>query len=62
MAEQILEVRCPRCQWFVMRMWIRTIDAKLEVNCPSVKCQTTLVAKLEDNRIAVEAMPKKKKA
>jgi phage FluMu protein Com len=62
MTEQTLEIRCPRCQWFVMRLRIRTIDAELEVNCPSVKCQTTLVASIENSRIAVEAMPKKKKA
>jgi phage FluMu protein Com len=62
MPEQVIEVRCPRCQWFVMRLRVRKIDADLEVNCPSTRCQTTLVASIEDDRIAVEAMPKKKKA
>ena len=55
-----LEIRCPKCQWFVAR--IRTREAELEVNCPWTKCQTTLVVVVKDNRIAVEAMPKAKKA
>ena len=62
MTQQVIEVRCPRCQWFVMRLKIRTMDADLEVNCPSTRCQTTLVASVANDRIAVEAMPKKKKA
>lgn len=54
------EVRCTRCQYFVIRIWTR--DAEFEVNCPNTRCRTTLKAKVTDSQIAIVAVPSKRQA
>lgn len=56
-----LRVLCPRCQYFVLCIWLEG-KADLEVNCPADKCLTTLRIAIQNGRIAIEATPKLKKA
>lgn len=58
MAHGGTEVRCTRCQYFVIRIWTR--NAEFELNCPNTRCRTTLKAKVTDSQIAVVAMPSAK--
>jgi len=55
-----LRVLCPRCQYFVLRIFEGRVD--LEVNCPADKCSTTLRVVVQNGSIAIEATPKLKKA
>lgn len=55
-----MQVRCPRCQYFVLAVFGGQFD--LEVNCPADRCSTTLRVVVENGRVAIEATPKQKKA
>ena len=60
MGDDGLEVRCPRCQYFVVRIWAK--DAEFDLNCPNTRCPSSIRVKIEEGKLAVTANGRTKKA
>jgi len=60
MGENGLEVRCPKCQYFVVR--VLEGQTKLDLNCPNMRCPTSIRVEAMNGKLAVTANERKKKA
>jgi hypothetical protein len=50
-------IRCPRCQWFVVKL--TSAAAEVEANCANDKCRAVVIVKVVEGKLSVEAEKRK---
>lgn len=60
MSVEGLEIRCPRCNWFLVKLRGHEVEASM--TCGNQRCRSLVLIKLNEGKVAMEATPKVKQA